>query len=461
MEAREKEYLDGLFEKARKAQIEMESFSQEQTDKLVKAIGKAIYDNREILSREAIEETGLGVYEGKVAKHAAITMSHWEYLKDKKSVGLIEEDKANGIYTFGKAVGIVACLTPTTNPTTTAIGNSMCAVKARNAVIISPHPRAKKCTAHCVALMNEAIIANGGPANLIQSIEEPNLDLTNQLMKDADVIVATGGAAMVKSAYSSGRPSYGVGQGNVQIVIDREFSDYDKMLSNVMTSRIYDNGMPCTGEQSLIMPKEKEDEIIGMFLDRGGVYLVTDEDDIEKLRKAIFPKGFDGPINVGIVGHTAAEVAAYAGVNVPPATRLLMVKLDKFGRDEVLCREIMCPIIRCFGYDKFEEGIELAKTNLMLEGAGHSSGIYSDNDEHIMYAGEHLPVGRVMVAQPNSTAAGSSFFNGLVPTISLGCGSWGNNAISENLTYKHLMNTTRVSYVIKDAYNPTPEEVWG
>lgn len=455
----DKTYIDGLIENAKKAQSVLEKYNQEETDALVKAIGKIIYDNRELLSKEAVEETGLGVLAGKITKHEKITSYHWAFLKDKLSVGLIEVDEANGIYTYAKPVGVIACLTPSTNPTTTAIGNAMHAVKCRNPVIVSPHPRAKKCTAHAVELMNEAIKKLGGPENLIQSIQEPTLDLTNELMSKADVVVATGGSAMVKSAYSSGRPSYGVGPGNVQIIVDRDYDNYPLMVAQVMGSRVYDNGMPCTGEQTIIVPKEKEDEILEAFK-ANGAYLIEDPSDVQKLRDAIFPKGFDGPINVDIVGHPAKEVADYAKVPVPEGTKLLMVKLDKYGNDEVLCREIMCPFTRCITYDDFEEAVEIAKFNLLMEGAGHSSGIYSTNDENILYAGSQIPVCRFMVCQANSNVSGNTFVNGLDPTISIGCGTWGNNSIPENLTYKHLMNKTRVSYIIKDAPNPSAEEIW-
>lgn len=454
-----KTYIDGLIENARKAQAALEYYTQEQTDALVRAIGKVIYDNRELLSKEAIEETGLGVYAGKVAKHAVVTTNHWAYMKDKPSVGLIDVDEANGIYTFGKPMGVIACITPTTNPTTTAIGNSMCAIKCRNAVIVAPHPKAKMCTSHAVALMNEAIVALGGPENLIQAIEEPSLPLTSELMQKVDVIVATGGGAMVKSAYSSGKPSYGVGPGNVQIIVDRGYDNYPSMVAKIMGSRMYDNGMPCTGEQSLIMPEEEADEIIKMFEEKG-CFMITDPTDVQKLREAIFKKGFDGPINVDIVGQPAEAVAKYAGVEVPEGTKLLMVNLDKCGREDVLCREIMAPVIRCYGYKEFDDAIMIAKTNLLMEGAGHSSGIYSNNDENILKAGKEIPVCRFMVCQANSSVAGNTFSNGLVPTISIGCGSWGNNSISENLSYSHLMNKTRVSYIIKDAPNPTVDEIW-
>ncbi len=452
-------YIEYLIANAKRAQQALENYSQEQVDSLVRAIGKVIYDNAEVLSKEAIEETNLGVLSSKIAKHKKVTAYHWHYLKDKPSVGLIDIDEENGIYTFAKPVGVVACLTPTTNPTTTAAGNAMCAIKSRNAVIVSPHPKAKKVTSHAVVLMNEAIKALGGPENLIQSIEEPSLDYTNELMQKADVVIATGGSAMVKAAYSSGRPSYGVGPGNAQVIIDDSFDDYQLMVEQVMASRIYDNGMPCTGEQTLIMPVEKSDKIIKAF-EENGTYLITNDSDVQKLRELIFPNGFDGPINIEIVGRPAEEVAKKANIEVPEGTKLLMLKLSKYGNEELLCREVMCPIVRCFTYKDFKDGVEIARTNLLMEGAGHSSTIYSNNKGNIMYAGDKLPVGRLMVSQPNVNATGSTYINGLVPTISLGCGSWGNNSISENLTYKHLMNITRVSYKIKDAQEPSAEEIW-
>ena len=454
-----KSNIDILFDNAKKACAALENYTQEQTDMLVRAIGKVVYDHKEELSQEAVEETNVGVYSGKVAKHAAVTTNHWAYLKDKPSVGLIEEDKAAGIYTFAKPLGVIACLTPMTNPTTTAVGNCMCAIKCRNAVIISPHPRAKKCTAHVTQLMNDAIIALGGPANLVQTIDEPSLQLTEELMKKADATIATGGTAMVKAAYSSGKPSYGVGPGNVQIIVDREYDDYPLMVEQIMRSRIYDNGMPCTGEQTIIVPEEKADEIISVFQDKGS-FLITASEDVERLREFIFPNGFDGTINVAIVGQTAEGAAKYAGIDVPEGTKLLMVQLDKHGRNEVLSREIMLPIVRFCVYKEFQQALDIATTNLLMEGAGHSSGIYSNNDQHILEAGYQIPVGRLMVCQANNAVAGNTFTNGLDPTISIGCGSWGNNSISDNLTYKHLMNKTRVSYIIKDAPNPSADDIW-
>lgn len=454
-----KTYIENLIENAKRAQKSLDNYTQEQVDALVRAIGKIVYDNAVLLSNEAIEETNLGVLSSKIAKHEKVTAYHWQYLKDKPSVGLIDVDEKNGIYTFAKPVGVVACLTPTTNPTTTAAGNAMCAIKSRNAVIVSPHPKAKKVTSHAVALMNEAIRTLGGPENLIQSIEEPSLDYTNELMQKSDVVIATGGSAMVKAAYSSGRPSYGVGPGNAQVIVDESFDDYPLMVAQVMASRVYDNGMPCTGEQTLIMPVEKSDEIIKAFVEND-CYLITDDSDIQKLRELIFPKGFDGPINIDVVGRPAEEVAKKANIEVPEGTKLLMLELSKYGNEELLCREVMCPIVRCFTYKDFKDGVAMAKANLIMEGAGHSSTIYSNIKENIMYAGDQIPVGRLMVCQPNVNATGSTYINGLVPTISLGCGSWGNNSISENLTYKHLMNVTHVSYKIKDAHELSADEIW-
>ena len=451
-----REYIQSLIDKGREAQLAIEDYNQEQVDKMVKVIGKAIYDAREILSREACDETGLGVYEGKVAKHAGVTTGHWLNLRGKPSVGVINRIPERGLVEFAKPMGVICCVTPTTNPTTTVIGNSMCALKGRNAVVVAPHPRAKNVTNHCITIIQDALESIGAPRNLVQGIEQPSIELTNLLMQMADVVVATGGPGMVKAAYSSGKPSYGVGQGNAQVILDRTYTNYDQMAKNIMASRVYDNGVPCTGEQTIHVPREEVDKVIKALIDNGG-YEITDAADIDKIRKAAFLDS--GAMNTAIVGHPAPAVAKYAGVKAPDDFKLLVIRVDKCGKDEPLAREIMCPMLRVLPYDKFEEGVEHARTNLLMEGAGHSTTIYSMDDENIKYAGNRIPVCRFMVNQPNVAGSGRQQ-NGLNPTISLGCGSWGNNSISENLTYYHLINITRVAYPIKNAHSPSHQEIW-
>ena len=424
---------------------------------MVKAVAKIIYEHREILSVEAHEETGLGLVENKLSKHISVTANQWHFLKDKKSTGLISEDKELGLLTYAKPMGVVGSLTPSTNPTTTATQNTLISIKSGNAIIISPHPKAKKCTAHAVKLMNQAIASANGPQNLVQSIEEPTLELTDLLMKEVDVVVATGGFGMVKAAYSSGRPSFGVGQGNVQTIIDESAPDINTAVAMIIGNRVYDLGVPCTGDQTIYIPRSMADQIIESFKAQG-VAVFDDEASIDKFRQKAF---VDSHQNLAIVGRPAAEVAKIVGLEgVPEETKLLMFKVEKAGTEEILAKEILCPVVRYRIYDDFKEAVDWARTNLLMEGAGHTATIHATNQEHINYAGKRIPVGRLMVNQLGSSAAGSPYNNGLEPTISLGCGSWGNNSISENLTYRHLMNLTKVSMVIEDAVAPKPEEVF-
>ncbi len=261
----EKTVIDEMLEKARIAQAEIENYTQEQVDALVKIIGKTIYDHAELLAAEAVEETHFGRVDSKIYKQKKAAAAAWFYLRDKKSVGIIENDTMNKVVTFAKPVGVVACLAPSTNPTSTVASNGMNIIKCRNSTIVSPHPGAKNVTIHGVRLISDALREAGAPDNLIQVIEEPGMDKTKELMQKSDVIVATGGHAMVKSAYSSGRPSFGVGQGNVQVIIADDYKDYDKAALTIVGGRAYDNGIPCTGEQALHFPKEDYDRVVEAF----------------------------------------------------------------------------------------------------------------------------------------------------------------------------------------------------
>lgn len=451
-------YVLELIKKAKVAQSKVADFSQEQIDALVRAIGKVTYDNREILARKAHEETGYGTTAMKTLKQGSVSMSQWNYLKGKKSVGILEVDEVNQITTCAKPMGVVASITPVTNPTTTATQNIMIAVKSGNAVIVGPHPKAKEATNLCVKMINDAIVEAGGPADLVQAIENPSVEASAALMKHADVIVATGGFGMVKSAYSSGKPAYGVGQGNVQSLMD-ETTDMEFATRTIVINRFGDYGVPCTGDQTVHIPREREKEALEAF-EKAGAFIITDPEEVDKLRKHVFLE--NGAANIEIVGRAAHEVANKIGIEgVPEDTKVLLFKLDgTAGTEEPLSREILTTVVRYQVYDDFYEMVELARKTLLMEGAGHSSIIFSSNDEHIDHAGVRLPVGRLLVNQSGNASSGSPYNNGLVPTISLGCGSWGNNSTSDNLTYTHLMNITRISRIIPDAHIPTPEEVF-
>lgn len=456
-----KEYVSELIARAKKAEDIVEFFTQEQTDAMTKAVAQALVAHAGELAKLAYEETRMGNLQSKTIKNN-IPGIVWNYLKDKPSVGVIDEDKEQGVVTLAKPMGVIAAVAPSTNPTSTAGFYAVICFKGRNAMILAPHPRAKECSNRTVEIIREALAGAGAPEDLCQCLASPLLpeiaitnELTAQLMSDCDAIIATGGEGMVKAAYSAGRPSFGVGQGNVQVIVDDEYTDYDILVENIGISRPADFGVPCTGEQTLFVPNAKKQEIIDAFLAKGDAYYLQDQDAIQKLREGIFPD--NGPINRSVVGRDPKTALGNIGVEIPEC-RLLLVELDNYGKDEPLARECMFPILRVVGYDTFEEGVAMARTNLLNEGAGHSSSIYSKNKDHITYAAAQLPVARLMVEQLNSWCSGTTDFNGLPPTLSIGCGTWGNNALSENLEYNHLLNLTKVSYRLWDAKATTPRD---
>jgi len=452
-----KEFIQQLVNNAKEAQVELATYTQEELDCIVKVIAKTVYTNAEELAKMAVEETGMGVYEDKVTKNRGKSKTIWNHLKNKKSVGIIERDEEKGLVMVAKPVGVVGAVTPTTNPIVTPMCNAMFALKGGNAIIIAPHPRSQNCSARTVDLIKKELKKQGiqCPENAIQVIRDSSIEKTNELMKAVDVVVATGGMGVVKAAYSSGKPSFGVGAGNVQVIIDRDV-DFDDATAKIIAGRKFDNGIICSGEQTIIAPADKYNEIIEAAI-KNGIFYIEDEDTIEKFRKAIF---VNGVINKDVVGQSVQRVAEVAGVQVPLDTKVILLKAKGIGAEDVLCKEKMCPVMAAFKYDTFEEAVKIAQTNLNLEGKGHTAGIHSNNKDHIDYAGINLTVSRLIVNASSSTTAGGSFTNGLAPTTTLGCGTWGNNAISENFDYKHLINVSRIGMVIEGAVVPTDEEIW-
>lgn len=450
-----KKLIASMVSKSREAQKEFEKFNQQQVDAVVKEIAKVVFDNAVELARMAVDETKMGVFEDKIKKNQGKARIIWNSLKDKKSVGVIDVDEQTGIVEIAKPKGVIAAVTPCTNPIVTPMCNAMFALKGRNSVIVAPHPRAKKCSSYTMKLVNDALKKYNVPDNLIQVIEEPSIELTNELMRSVDVVVATGGMGMVKAAYSSGKPAYGVGQGNVQCIIDRGV-DIKEAVPKIIAGRIFDNGIICSGEQTVIAPEEDYDRIIEEFKNNGAYYTESAEEK-RRLRDALFP---DGIMNKDLVGQSIEKVAQVAGISIPEGTKLILVNADGIGKEDVLCKEKMCPVIATFKYKDFSQAVEIAQANLNVEGKGHSASVHSDNKENIQYAGENLTISRLVVNQPAATTLGGSFYNGFAPTTTLGCGSWGNNSISENLNYTHLINISRIGYFMKDTKAPTDEELW-
>lgn len=452
----EQAYLEELIAKSRVAQKEFAKLSQEEVDRAVKAIGKAIYDHGEELAHMAVDETRMGRYDSKEAKCKNKAKSTWWRMKGKKSRGIIEYDEENGIVKVAKPIGVIGLVTATTNPVINPMHNTMCALKCGNSVIICPHPRAKKVGVRTVELMNEALAKLGMPENLVQIIPEPTMNLSQGLMRMADLCICTGGAALVKVAYSSGKPAYGVGQGNVQVLVDRDV-DLNEAAKMIITGRTFDNGVLCTCEQNIICPRDKEAEMVAA-LKANGAYYVGTQEGAEKLRRSAFPEGKLSKEWPGVGVQGAAKLAGFD--DVPEDAKVIVTCTKGYGKDEVLAKEKLFPVLSLFLYDTWEECMEIARANLAVEGMGHSVVIHSNTKEHIEAVPGVIDVSRYAVNQVGGTALGGAMDNGLNPTTTLGCGTWGNNIISENLWYTHLMNVSRISYRVKDMYIPTDEEIW-
>ena len=448
--------VETLVAKARVAQAAFEKFTQEQVDAVVRGIAKYVYDNAEPLARMAIDETGIGDYEDKILKNKGKARVIWNNLKDKKSRGIIGEEEEANLILIAKPMGVVGAVTPVTNPIVTPMCNGMFALKAGNAVIFAPHPKAQKCAEYLTAEFMKIVQQHGGPDDLVQTIVDGSVEKTQALMQSVDVVVATGGGAMVKAAYSSGKPSFGVGAGNVPVIIDRGV-DLKEAIDKIVAGASFDNGIICSHEQFVLTPEESYDETLALFGDTGKVWFTDDEAQVQKLRETVFP---DGHLNKDVVGKTPREVGAMAGVDVPETARLILLPAKGAGTDDLLAKEKLCPVIAILPYKAFSDAVEKAKANLLVEGAGHSAALHSKDEEHIRNAGIELPISRLVINQPSSLTAGGSLTNGFAPTTTLGCGSWGGNSISENLDYKHLMNVSRIGKVIADKPVPTDEEIF-
>lgn len=441
-------YIAELVSKAKVAQktFERTCTDQHSVDVAVRAVGKSVFDAAQVLAEEAFRETGMGDIASKIAKTQGIPLKLWEYTKGRPSVGVIDDFSEPGIKIVAKPKGVVGAVMPSTNPIATAVGNSMMAVKARNAIIIASHPASLQGSLHTTQIMRAALKEIGAPEDLVQCIEYPSLDMTNELLRQCDVNIATGGAGMVKSVYSAGRPAFGVGQGNCQVIVDEDYPSFQMLGMVVVANRAMDQGVPCTGDQMVIVPAAREQEMKDA-LTAGGAYIIEDPEVVDRIRKTVFPTP---AINRAVVGKPAAQLAKIFGIEIPEGTKALCMKVDGVGAEDPLCKEILCPILRYTTYTGgFEKAVEIAVANLENEGAGHSSAIWSKHPEHIEYAANLMPVGRFHVEQPSV-----GYNNAVKPPITIGCGSWGNNSISENLQFYHLMNITRVTTSL-----PTPMAV--
>ena len=360
-----------LVANARVAQAAFEAFSQEQVDAIVRDFGKYVYDNAETIAEAAHKETGLGVYEDKVAKAKGKARVIWNNLKGKKSRGIIGEDEEANLVLVAKPMGVVAAVCPVTNPIVTPMCNAMFALKTGNAVIFAPHPKAESATRDLTRAYRDILKSHGASEDLVQMITNGSVETTQALMKAADVVVATGGGAMVKSAYSSGKPSYGVGAGNVPVIIDRDV-DLSDAVAKIVAGASFDNGIICSHEQFVLTPEERYDETIERFLETGKVWFTADKDQVQKLRDVVFPGGH---LNKEVVGKSAREIGAKAGIDVPETVRVILVRADGAGTKDVLAKEKLCPVVAILPYRTFDEAVAQAKANLLVEGAGHSAAL--------------------------------------------------------------------------------------
>ncbi len=453
MESRE--YIQSYILRARTALEEFNSWDQAGVDRLVRSIGKVVFNNAEALAAMAVDETGMGVYEDKVLKNRGKAGIIWNDLKGKPSVGIIGRDDPRGLVEVANPVGIIAAVTPCTNPVVTPMCNAMFALKGRNAIIITPHHRAFNTTSRTVALINRELAGLGAPENLIQILETQSRENTRELMSESDVIVATGGMGMVKAAYSSGKPAFGVGAGNVQCIIDRDI-DFRQAVEKIIRGRIFDNGIICSGEQSVIVHSDDLSEVLEAFGKSGG--WLAPEERTGNFRNALFP---EGKMNGKLIGQSVRAIGLAAGVDIPLECRVVLLMAKGAGEDDLLSREKMCPVLTVYTWNTFDEAVSIAKLNLEYEGRGHSVSIHSNKRERVEQAALSLPASRFIINQSCSTSAGGSFHNAMAPTTTLGCGTWGNNSISENLTYTHLLNISRIGYYIENSIVPSDEELWG
>ncbi|OEG71467.1 bifunctional acetaldehyde-CoA/alcohol dehydrogenase [Candidatus Endomicrobiellum trichonymphae] len=438
------EALKSLVQRVKKAQEVYSSFSQEQVDTIFKALAIAANRARIPLAKIAVEETGMGIVEDKVIKNHFACEYIYNKHKDTKTCGTISEDKPNGIKILAEPVGVIAGIIPTTNPTSTVIFKSLISLKTRNAVIFSPHPRAKRSTIATAGIMLDAAVKAGAPPDIIGWIDVPSLELTNLLMAHDDVatILATGGSGMVKAAYSSGKPALGVGAGNTPAIID-ETADIKMAVSSIFVSKTFDNGMICSSEQSIIIVKDVYDEVI-KELKLCGAYILSGQEK-EKIAKTIIVKG---KLNPAIVGQSACKIADMAGVKVPLDTKVLAGEVSKISLEEEFAQEKLSPVIAIYRAENFEDAVEKAHRLVELCGAGHTSVLYTDErrQNRINAFAGRLRTCRILINTPSSQGAIGDLYNfKLEPSLTLGCGSWGGNSVSENVGVKHLLNYKTVA----------------
>ena len=438
--------VDALIAKmaeVREAQRIFSTYTQEQVDKIFLAAATAANQQRIPLAKMAVEETGMGVVEDKVIKNHYAAEYIYNKYRDTQTCGVLERDESAGIMKIAEPIGVIAAVIPTTNPTSTAIFKTLISLKTRNGIIISPHPRAKKSTIAAAKVVLDAAVKAGAPENIIAWIDVPSLELTNEVMRSADIILATGGPGMVKAAYSSGKPALGVGAGNTPAIID-DSADVTLAVNSIIHSKTFDNGMICASEQSVIVLDKVYDQAKKEFADRGCYFLNPEE--TEKVRKTII---INGALNAKIVGQRAHTIAALAGVEVPEDTKILIGQVESVSIEEEFAHEKLSPVLAMYRAKDFEDAVAKAERLVADGGYGHTSSLYVDAVQHkdkIDQFAARMKTCRILVNTPSSQGGIGDLYNfSLAPSLTLGCGSWGGNSVSENVGVKHLLNIKTVA----------------
>ena len=438
------ESLEATIASVREAQRKFSTFTQEQVDKIFFAAASAAAKQRLPLAKMAVEETGMGIVEDKVIKNNYAAEYIYNAYKNTKTCGVIEEDKVYGITKIAEPIGVIAAVIPTTNPTSTAIFKTLIALKTRNGIVISPHPRAKDCTITAAKIVLEAAVKAGAPEGIIGWIDVPSLDLTNLIMKEADIILATGGPGMVKAAYSSGTPAIGVGAGNASAIID-ESADITNAVNSIIHSKTFDNGMICATEQTVIADKKIYDKVKAEFIRRGCYFL--NEEEADKIRNTML---INGALNAKIVGQRPVNIAKMAGFEVPENTKVLIGEATSTDREEAFGHEKLTTILGMYKSNDFDNALDIAETLLYNNGGlGHTAVLWVDNAnqrEKLMKFSERMKTCRLIINTPSSLGGIGDLYNfKFAPSLTLGCGSWGGNSVSENVGVKHLLNIKTVA----------------
>lgn len=462
--AEQVQMLDEMVARAKVAADIIASYDQERIDRLCQAVAAAVCDLKvwAPICDEAVDETGLGDKVTKRNKRNKIKLILRECLRNK-SVGIIEENPEKGLVKYAKPVGVIATLVPTTNPCLTPAGQVVYAIKARDVLICSPHPRAKIVTNKCINIIREALVREGAPADIIQGITEPSISLTQELMKKVNLVIATGGRPMVKSAYSSGTPAFGSGAGNATVVIDDTANTPERQAEAAMNTRISkcsDFGSGCSCDGNLLIHESVYDGMVSALV-KEGAYLANEE-EAEKLKNVMWDEiGHRLPNTVAISPQKLAEIA---GFSIPADRKFIAVTgggKNDIGKEHYFSSEKLTTLLALFKYEgEFENALDMVRAIFEVGGKGHSCGIYSFNDDHIHRLGMAAPVSRIMVRQPNNRGNSGSSTNGMPPTSSMGCGTWGGNIVSENITLKHYMNTTWVARPLPEDM-PSNQELFG